>query len=198
MISNDLLKRTPVRLAGAFAILFALTVVALIAVLYLTLVSELRKRHPPARRGDERHAACHRRPAGVRRSRRRGRRGSQVRSRLRQHLPAARRRRLVPRRQRAERPPVRRLGRARPRLAADGRRQGRPRRPLLRHVDAGLQGASSRRQQRPRAARGAAHSPARPRLGPYRRHSARHGLGDLPRAPRAAEDRRVRHDAYRR
>lgn len=42
MISNDLLKRTPVRLAGAFAILFALTVVALIAVLYLTLVSELR------------------------------------------------------------------------------------------------------------------------------------------------------------
>jgi signal transduction histidine kinase len=42
MISNDLLKRTPVRLAGAFAILFALTVVALITVLYLTLVSELR------------------------------------------------------------------------------------------------------------------------------------------------------------
>ncbi len=42
MISNDLLKRTPVRLAGAFAILFALTVVALISVLYLTLVSELR------------------------------------------------------------------------------------------------------------------------------------------------------------
>ncbi|HEY8248262.1 MAG TPA: ATP-binding protein [Hyphomicrobium sp.] len=42
MISNDILKRTPVRLAGAFAILFALTVVALITVLYLTLVSELR------------------------------------------------------------------------------------------------------------------------------------------------------------
>jgi signal transduction histidine kinase len=41
MILNDLLKRTPVRLAGAFAILFALTVVALVAVLYLTLVSEL-------------------------------------------------------------------------------------------------------------------------------------------------------------
>ncbi len=41
MISNDLLKRTPVRLAGAFAILFALTVIALVAVLYFTLVSEL-------------------------------------------------------------------------------------------------------------------------------------------------------------
>jgi len=41
MISRDLLKRTPVRLAGAFAILFALTVVALVGVLYITLVSEL-------------------------------------------------------------------------------------------------------------------------------------------------------------
>ena len=41
MISNDLLKRTPVRLAGAFAILFALTVTALVSVLYFTLVSEL-------------------------------------------------------------------------------------------------------------------------------------------------------------
>jgi hypothetical protein len=41
MISNDLLKRTPVRLAGAFAILFALTVIALVTVLYFTLVSEL-------------------------------------------------------------------------------------------------------------------------------------------------------------
>jgi signal transduction histidine kinase len=41
MISNDLFKRTPVRLAGAFAMLFALTVTGLVAVLYLTLVSEL-------------------------------------------------------------------------------------------------------------------------------------------------------------
>jgi signal transduction histidine kinase len=41
MITNDLLKRTPVRLAGAFTILFALTVVALVAVLYLTLGAEL-------------------------------------------------------------------------------------------------------------------------------------------------------------
>lgn len=41
MISHDLLKRTPVRLAAAFAILFALTVVALVGVLYITLVSEL-------------------------------------------------------------------------------------------------------------------------------------------------------------
>jgi signal transduction histidine kinase len=41
MISNDLFKRTPVRLAGAFALLFALTVTGLVAVLYLTLVSEL-------------------------------------------------------------------------------------------------------------------------------------------------------------
>ena len=41
MISHDLLKRTPVRLAGAFALLFALTVIALIGVLYLTLVSEM-------------------------------------------------------------------------------------------------------------------------------------------------------------
>lgn len=41
MISHDFLKRTPVRLAGAFAILFALTVVALVGVLYITLVSEL-------------------------------------------------------------------------------------------------------------------------------------------------------------
>ena len=41
MISNDLLKRTPVRLAGAFAALFAVTVIALVAVLYFTLVSEL-------------------------------------------------------------------------------------------------------------------------------------------------------------
>ncbi len=41
MISNDFFKRTPVRLAGAFASLFALTVIALVAVLYFTLVSEL-------------------------------------------------------------------------------------------------------------------------------------------------------------
>jgi signal transduction histidine kinase len=41
MISNDFLKRTPVRLAGAFAILFALTVTALVTVLYFTLVTEL-------------------------------------------------------------------------------------------------------------------------------------------------------------
>ncbi len=41
MISHDLLKRTPVRLAAAFAILFAMTVVALVGVLYITLVSEL-------------------------------------------------------------------------------------------------------------------------------------------------------------
>jgi signal transduction histidine kinase len=41
MISNDLFKRTPVRLAAAFALLFALTVTSLVAVLYLTLVSEL-------------------------------------------------------------------------------------------------------------------------------------------------------------
>ena len=33
MITNDILKRTPVRLAGAFTILFAFTVVALVAVL---------------------------------------------------------------------------------------------------------------------------------------------------------------------
>lgn len=41
MISHDFLKRTPVRLAAAFASLFALTVVALVGVLYYTLVSEL-------------------------------------------------------------------------------------------------------------------------------------------------------------
>ena len=41
MISHDFLKRTPVRLAAAFAILFALTVVALVGVLYITLVSQL-------------------------------------------------------------------------------------------------------------------------------------------------------------
>ncbi len=41
MISHDLLKRTPVRLAAAFASLFALSVVALVSVLYITLVSEL-------------------------------------------------------------------------------------------------------------------------------------------------------------
>jgi signal transduction histidine kinase len=41
MISHDLLKRTPVRLAGAFALLFALTVIALVGVLYFTLVSEM-------------------------------------------------------------------------------------------------------------------------------------------------------------
>jgi hypothetical protein len=41
MNSHDFLKRTPVRLAGAFAILFALTVVALVGVLYFALVSEL-------------------------------------------------------------------------------------------------------------------------------------------------------------
>lgn len=41
MNSNDFFKRTPVRLAGAFAALFALTVVALVTVLYFTLVSEL-------------------------------------------------------------------------------------------------------------------------------------------------------------
>ncbi len=44
---------------------------------------------------------------------------------------------------------VQRLGRTRPRLAADGRRQGRPRRPLLCHVDAGLEGTPAGRQQRP-------------------------------------------------
>lgn len=41
MISPDFLRRTPVRLAATFAILFALTVTALITVLYFTLVSEL-------------------------------------------------------------------------------------------------------------------------------------------------------------
>jgi signal transduction histidine kinase len=41
MISHDFLKRTPVRLAAAFAILFAVTVVALVGLLYITLVSEL-------------------------------------------------------------------------------------------------------------------------------------------------------------
>jgi signal transduction histidine kinase len=44
MITHDLLKRTPVRLAGAFTFLFALTVVALVAVLYLTLGAELESR----------------------------------------------------------------------------------------------------------------------------------------------------------
>ncbi len=41
MITHDILKRTPARLAGAFTLLFALTVVALVAVLYLTLGAEL-------------------------------------------------------------------------------------------------------------------------------------------------------------
>jgi len=41
MITNDLLKRTPVRLAAAFTLMFALTVVALVAVLYLTIGAEL-------------------------------------------------------------------------------------------------------------------------------------------------------------
>jgi len=41
MIANDLLKRTPVRLAGAFTLLFAVLVVALVAVLYLTIGAEL-------------------------------------------------------------------------------------------------------------------------------------------------------------
>lgn len=41
MIRRDFLKRTPVRIAGAFAALFALSVVGLVTVLYFTLVSEL-------------------------------------------------------------------------------------------------------------------------------------------------------------
>jgi signal transduction histidine kinase len=41
MTSNDILKRTPVRLAGAFTLLFAITVIALVAVLYLTIEAEL-------------------------------------------------------------------------------------------------------------------------------------------------------------
>lgn len=41
MITNEVLKRTPLRLAGAFTILFGLTVVALVAVLYLALGAEL-------------------------------------------------------------------------------------------------------------------------------------------------------------
>jgi signal transduction histidine kinase len=41
MITNDLLKRTAVRLAGAFTLLFAVSVVALVAVLYLTIGAEL-------------------------------------------------------------------------------------------------------------------------------------------------------------
>ena len=41
MITNDILKRTPVRLAIAFTMLFALTVVALVAVLYFTISAEL-------------------------------------------------------------------------------------------------------------------------------------------------------------
>src|SRR5262245_39039016 len=44
MITHDLLKRTPVRLAAAFTLLFALTVVVLFAVLYLTLGAELESR----------------------------------------------------------------------------------------------------------------------------------------------------------
>ena len=41
MTNNEILKRTPVRLAGAFTLLFMLTVIALVAVLYLTLKAEL-------------------------------------------------------------------------------------------------------------------------------------------------------------
>jgi signal transduction histidine kinase len=41
MITNDVLKRTPIRLAAAFTILFALAVIALAAVLYLTLGAEI-------------------------------------------------------------------------------------------------------------------------------------------------------------
>lgn len=41
MITNDLLKRTPVRLAATFTALFALTVIALVAVLYLVISADL-------------------------------------------------------------------------------------------------------------------------------------------------------------
>lgn len=41
MITNELLKRTAVRLAGAFTLLFALLVVALVAILYLTIGADL-------------------------------------------------------------------------------------------------------------------------------------------------------------
>lgn len=41
MITHDLLKRTPVRLAAAFTFLFAVAVVTLVAVLYLTIGAEL-------------------------------------------------------------------------------------------------------------------------------------------------------------
>jgi signal transduction histidine kinase len=41
MTSHDILKRTPVRLAVAFTLLFAVTVVSLVAVLHLTIEAEL-------------------------------------------------------------------------------------------------------------------------------------------------------------
>jgi len=41
MITNDLLKRTPVRLAATFTALFALTVIALVAILYLVISADL-------------------------------------------------------------------------------------------------------------------------------------------------------------
>jgi signal transduction histidine kinase len=41
MTTNELLKRTAVRLAGAFTLLFALLVVALVAILYLTIGADL-------------------------------------------------------------------------------------------------------------------------------------------------------------
>ena len=73
--SNDLLKRTPVRLAGAFTILFALTVVALVAVLYLTSWPSSKGTSGSASRRPATRCA-HRSRTRLRRAGRRRRRGS--------------------------------------------------------------------------------------------------------------------------
>ena len=172
MISNDLLKRTPVRLAGAFAILFALTVIALVAVLYFTLVSELegdiRQRVEEmsdtlgaidaqqgfdglaavvAERGASRSAtstasSCCVADDGSFRA------GNVQNVRVFTGWGE--------------------LDRAWLPMVAD---KGGRRRPLLRHVDAGVQGAPPRRRQRPRDARGAAHPAARRWAGACSRRS---------------------------
>ena len=195
MISNDFLKRTPVRLAGAFTILFALTVVALVAVLYITLVSELDaaiRQHVEEmsdtlkaidrQQGfDDLAAVVAEEAESVRDFDSifllRGGDGSFRAGNIKN---------------------VRlfngwgELDRA---MAADGGRQGQPRRPFLRDMDARLQGPSPRRRQRQGDPRGAPHSAARPRMGAGRHVAACRRFGDVSGAARATEDRRVRDDA---
>ena len=191
MISRDLLKRTPVRLAGAFTLLFALTVVALVAVLYLTLGAELeshiRKRVEEtsdtllaidAEHGFDALAVVVADEAKsvrdfdsiflLRREDGAFQAGNVQNVKVFAGWDI--------------------LDRAWLPMVAE---QGRSRRPLLFDLETRLQRIPAGWPKRSRDPRGAAHPAARPELGSPDDGAARHRFGDVSGASRTAEDRRV-------